>query len=234
MLESLAAAVGVATGLLGALKAIVDLFSQRLRQIPETSSGPAVLSLTTAGGEAPSARDVAVYVRTGYFVGALGLIYLLFGAAILTRLVDLQSTSWAIILIGGVLVLEGADFVHRASLRRDRTRVPAHKPVHEVVAQVAFSGDVQALTRVSLRALAAIGALRATGCHVRSDGDVVQIQGGTGAWPIQFRGQRITIRIERDDKVQRVSVTSASFWPERLQRMLNERNVGRLLEQLSA
>ena len=80
----------------------------------------------------------------------------------------------------------------------------------------------------------AVGAIRARGCHLVTGDGTSSLQGGTGAWPVQYRGQRITIRITTAAPgAQRVSVSSVSFWPAISARRSNERNVRHLVELLA-
>ena len=234
MIDSLAAVVGLATGLFGCLKALSDLVASRVRQVPSLPVDSRLLAITTTPEDEPSQPDVRLYLRTGWFVGVLGVVYLAYGAAVIWGRVDRGASQAVERSVGAILAVEGAFFLYRALLRLGlRGRDPG-STVNEVVATATLQADLATATHDCLRAMLALGAIRARGCHLVTGDETSSLQGGTGAWPVQYRGQRIRIRITTAAPgAQRVSVSSVSFWPAVSARRSNERNVRHLVELLA-
>ncbi len=162
------------------------------------------------------------------------MVYLGYGVAVISGRVDMGASQAAERSVGAILAMEGAFFLYRALLRLGLRSRPPGSTVNEVVATATLQADLATATHDCLRAMLAVGAVRSRGCHLVTRDETSSLQGGTGAWPVQYRGQRITIRIATvAPDAQRVSVSSVSFWPGAWARRSNERNVRHLVELLA-
>lgn len=232
MIEQLTAIVGLATGVVSAIPPVATVLEGRTRR-PQgfPPAGIGLSRLETYVPAPPDCAEVARYMRGGWVVGVIGAAYVAYGALVVTGTLEFQSADWLKVLIGGLLILEGAYFLYRVSLRRHMLGGGEEHRAHRVEASLTLSGgDREAVVARSVQAMLAIGAIRATGSFVRHVGEGIELQGGTGPWPRRSDGQRVTLSITPASDEITMDVRSESFWPEPFMRLTNERNVRRLVE----
>jgi hypothetical protein len=229
LIDTAVAIVGLVPACAGALGPLNDFMSARRARSGLDGSNtrnPGIHELTTPQPPEPTATEVRGYKLGGLLVGLLATGYFVFGAYTLT-----DERTWSRV-IGVVLVCQSVYFAtfagQRLKLKGSSPYLCETKVDLEIVSE---SSPAQELFAV----IAALGAVRASGSYLRSNGTHAAMQGGFAGWPAQSRGVRLRAEVVQGEPGRwHVSINAASLWPAPFEQRRNERIARKVLLALIA
>jgi len=235
MADAIIAVLGVLGGLIKAVQAVVEFVHSRLRDVPMTTSVN-VRGLETEPERYPDQGELRQDSAFGYVFVLLGILLSGDGAAILFSWVDLGMAPPREEVVGGLLLLEGLalSVVGAHRIAGMRGAVPG-QALQTFSVRLSVCGTLTQAVDLCVAALIAIGGIQSAGSGVTVDDSAgtATIWGGTGSWPKNARGSKVTVFLrQKGDESCAIEVRSETFRTALLDRRANRRNVSHVVQKL--